>query len=90
MLNGIKRIPKRPSIAIVPNSLSNQWAAEIERFTAKGAFRVLKYFGGEKTRRAFWAPGGVWEQEVINAPHPHRIIIVADMTVSGIFGFYKG
>ncbi|QRV93635.1 ATP-dependent DNA helicase [Ceratobasidium sp. AG-Ba] len=77
---GRDEIPTLPHLVVVPRTLSNQWAGEIDKFTAKGSFQVVRYCSDQQDLARFFAnPDGDYMRAAgRNGGRADRVIVLAD------------
>lgn len=78
---GKETIPLLPSIFLMPKSLCIQWCSQINRFTAPGSFRLIDYAKKGSDRISYFSQSGGYNELVIKAGFPHRVIFVCTFPV---------
>ncbi|QRW09610.1 ATP-dependent DNA helicase [Ceratobasidium sp. AG-Ba] len=82
-LAGLDQVPNLPHLIVVPTTLSDQWACEVEKFTSKGSFHVVRFCTGQPNLSRFFAPGS--GDYATAAGHEgkraDRVIVIADQSV---------
>jgi hypothetical protein len=80
---GLRQIPDRPSLIVVPRTLSSQWMEQLQAFTKRGSFHILRYSCDQGSlARYFTDPKGEYKKAV--GPHNRnasKVIILAEMSV---------
>ncbi|KEP49107.1 SNF2 family amino-terminal protein [Rhizoctonia solani 123E] len=80
---GNEQIPLLPSIILMPKSLCIQWGLQIIRFTTLGSFRLIDYAKKGCDRISYFQKDGEYDQLVLKAGFPHRVIFLCTFTSIG-------
>ncbi|KAG8711489.1 hypothetical protein FRC08_015832 [Ceratobasidium sp. 394] len=77
---GLERIPNRPSLIVVPNTLSSQWMEQLRAFTELGSFHILRFSNDQGSlARYFSDPKGEYMKAAgPNYENASKVIILAE------------
>ncbi|KAB5587686.1 hypothetical protein CTheo_8873 [Ceratobasidium theobromae] len=79
---GHERIPTRPSLIVVPRTLSSQWMEQLKAFTKLGSFHILRFSSDQGSlARYFTDPKGEYRRAVgPDNKNACKVIILAEMS----------
>ncbi|KAG9098557.1 hypothetical protein FRC06_006228 [Ceratobasidium sp. 370] len=77
---GLERIPNRPFLVVVPSTLSSQWMEQLQVFTERGSFHILRFSNGQGSlSRYFSDPKGEYKKAAgPNDENASKVIILAE------------
>ncbi|QRV78910.1 ATP-dependent DNA helicase [Ceratobasidium sp. AG-Ba] len=82
---GLDEIPNLPHLLVMPRTLSDQWTSEIDKFTTKGSFQVVRYNSDQDNLPRFFSSGDYQKAAGADGRRAGRVIVIADQ--SRLLGF---
>ncbi|QRW15509.1 ATP-dependent DNA helicase [Ceratobasidium sp. AG-Ba] len=78
---GLDEIPNLPHLLIMPRTLSDQWTSEIDKFTTKGSFQVVRYNSDQDNLPRFFSSGDYQKAAGADGRTAGRVIVIADQSL---------